>query len=92
MSPCGLCSGDSAGSASGFLLSGGSFRNLRGRQGGGSNAKRVNGKDTQRRMTKSEREGPEEQLLSSLLLDDVQLVVVAQSTGHFLIGHVVPIL
>lgn len=35
---------------------------------------------------------PEEEFLSSLLLDDVQLVVVPQSTGHFLIRHIVPVL
>lgn len=35
---------------------------------------------------------PEEEFLSSLLLDDVELVVVPQSTGHFLIGHVVSVL
>lgn len=35
---------------------------------------------------------PEEEFLSSLLFDDVELVVVPQSTGHFLIGHVVSVL
>lgn len=35
---------------------------------------------------------PEEQLLPSLLFDDVELVVVAQSSGHLLVGHVVSVL
>lgn len=39
-----------------------------------------------------EKQTPEEELLSSFLFDDVQLVVVPQRTGHFLIGHVVSVL
>lgn len=35
---------------------------------------------------------PEEEFLSSFLSDDVQLVVMPQSTGHLLIGHVVSVL
>lgn len=35
---------------------------------------------------------PEEEFLSSLLFDDVELVVVPQSTGHFLIRHIVSVL
>lgn len=35
---------------------------------------------------------PEEELLSSLLFDDVELVVVSQSTGHFLVRHIVSVL
>lgn len=35
---------------------------------------------------------PEEEFLSSLLFDDVELVVVPQSPGHFLIGHIVTVL
>lgn len=35
---------------------------------------------------------PEEEFLSTLLFDDVELVVVPQSTGHFLIGHIVSVL
>ena len=31
---------------------------------------------------------PEEQFLSRLLLDDVELVVVPQCAGHLLIGHI----
>lgn len=34
----------------------------------------------------------EEEFLSSLLFDDVQLVVVPQSAGHFLIRHIVSVL
>lgn len=30
--------------------------------------------------------------MSSLLFDDVQLVVVPQSTGHFLVGHIASVL
>lgn len=39
-----------------------------------------------------EEDTPEEELLSSFLLDDVQLVVVSQSAGHFFVRHVVSIL
>lgn len=35
---------------------------------------------------------PEKEFLSSLLFDDVELVVVPQSPGHFLIGHIVTVL
>lgn len=35
---------------------------------------------------------PEKEFLSSLLFDDVELVVVPQGPGHFLIGHVVSVL
>lgn len=37
-------------------------------------------------------ERPEEEFLSSLFFDDVELVIVPQSTGHLLIGHIVPVL
>lgn len=43
-----------------------------------------------RKMTKEKR--PEEEFLSPFFLDDVQLVVVPQCTGHFLIGHIVSVL
>lgn len=35
---------------------------------------------------------PEQEFLSSFFFDDVQLVVVPQSTGHLLIGHIVSVL
>lgn len=35
---------------------------------------------------------PEEESLSSFFFDDVQLVVVPQSTGHLLIRHIVSVL
>lgn len=35
---------------------------------------------------------PEEELLSSFFFNDVQLVVVPQSTGHLLIRHIVSVL
>lgn len=35
---------------------------------------------------------PEEELLASFFFDDVQLVVVPQSTGHLLIRHIVSVL
>lgn len=35
---------------------------------------------------------PEEEFLSSLLFYDVELVVMSQSPGHFLIGHIVSVL
>lgn len=37
-------------------------------------------------------EKPEKKLLSSLLSDDVELVVVSQSPGHLLVGHVISVL
>lgn len=39
-----------------------------------------------------EEQRPEEELLPSFLFDDVQLVVVSECTGHFLICHVISIL
>lgn len=35
---------------------------------------------------------PEQEFLPGLLLDDVQLIVVAQGTRHLLVGHVHPVL
>lgn len=49
------------------------------------------GKD-RRTIAKRKGQRPEEEFLSSLLFDDVELVVVPQSTGHFLISHIVSVL
>ena len=48
--------------------------------------------EDKKRMTKKKGQRPEEEFLSTLLFDDVELVVVPQSTGHFLIGHIVSVL
>lgn len=89
-----MFSGDSAGSACGFLLSCGSFRNLRrGREEAITIIVCVAvGKRQEENDKAKEGQRPEEEFLSSLLFDDVELVVVPQSTGHFLIGHVVSVL
>lgn len=50
------------------------------------------GENTEGERQRANSKKPEEEFLSSLLLDDVQLVVVPQSTGHFLICHIVPVL
>lgn len=85
----GVCSGDLAGSAWCFLMFCGVFRNLR-----GANDNKyvcvVVGRKT--KVDDRERERPEEQFLSSLLFDDVEFVVVSQSTGHLFIGHIVSVL
>lgn len=90
-----LWSGDSAQSASGFLMSCGSLRNLK---GGTENRQRPwmrmlgFGKRQKENNKKERQRGPEEEFLSSLLFDDVQLVVVPESTGHLLIRHIVSVL
>lgn len=50
------------------------------------------GRNQKKIMTKKKRQRPEEEFLSSLLFDDVELVVVPQSTGHFLICHIITVL
>lgn len=83
-----------------FLISGGSFRNLRAIRGHAVNTNCfllfffcVCKKTKESlRQKKKRKQKPEEQFLSSLLFDDVEFVVVPQCTGHFLIGHVFSVL
>lgn len=49
------------------------------------------GKDWQSVSSKKGQK-PEEEFLTALLFDDVELVVVPQSTGHFLVCHIVSVL
>lgn len=87
----GTCCGDSAWAATGFLMPCGTFRNLN----WGAEKRQcyllLQGTD---KKGKTNRKGqrPEEKFLSSFLFDDVQLVVVPQSSGHFLIGHIASVL
>lgn len=59
---------------------------------GGNNKCVCCSREKNRRMTKKKEQRPEEEFLSPFFLDDVQLVVVPQRTGHFLIGHIVSVL
>lgn len=70
------------------------FQKPEGRQRRDNNNKCVClcGKRQEENETKRKGQTPEEKFLSSLLFDDVELVVVPQSPGHFLIGHIVSVL
>lgn len=94
LSSGGVCSGDSAGSICCFFMSCGSFRNLtKDRQETVTmNLKVFLWGEYWNWTTNRKRQRPEQEFLSSFFSNDVQLVVVPQSTGHFLICHIVSVL
>lgn len=82
-------SGELEWSVNSFLLLG-SFKNLQKKK----KAEELNVCDEVKIQEEMSRKGfrPEEEFLSSFFFDDVQLVVVPQSTGHLLIRHIVSVL
>lgn len=85
-----MCSVELPRSAAGLLAPFGSFRNLiTCRKEAMVINMRIESKVEEASVGRNR---PEEELLSSFLFDDVQLVVVPQCTGHFLIRHVISVL